>query len=158
MCAVFDKDSTDTHRFLIGTNSHKKENELHLIAYSEDSNRIDQEAIFSIDNGNSEILSLSSCPANPSLFACGLSETNSVKGVHKVGIYGMGEVLEPSKEFDKKKLKTKAELQGHISPVHSVLWEEETNMISKEIISADNDSVMIWDLPSLATKSQIKAS
>lgn len=32
---------TDNHKFLIATNSYKKENEVHLINYSEDSNRID---------------------------------------------------------------------------------------------------------------------
>jgi hypothetical protein len=39
MCSVLA--DTESHRFLIGTNSLKRENEVHLINYSEDSNRID---------------------------------------------------------------------------------------------------------------------
>ena len=69
MCAVIG--DIENHRFLIGTNSFKKENEIHLINYSEDSNRIDQESIFSIDNGNSEIWSISSSPYNKDVFVCG---------------------------------------------------------------------------------------
>lgn len=39
MCAVLaDKEN---HKFLVGTNSFKKTNEVHLLKYSEDSNRID---------------------------------------------------------------------------------------------------------------------
>jgi hypothetical protein len=53
---------TESHKFLIGTNSYKKENEVHLINYSEDSNRIDQEAVFQIDHG--EIWTLSASPYN----------------------------------------------------------------------------------------------
>jgi len=32
---------TENHRFILGTNSLKQENEIHLINFSEDSNRID---------------------------------------------------------------------------------------------------------------------
>lgn len=70
MCAVLA--DTLNHRFLIGTNTIKRENEVHLINYLEDSNRIDQEAIFSIDNGASEIWSMSASPYNKDVFACGL--------------------------------------------------------------------------------------
>lgn len=44
MCSVMA--DQENHRFLVGTNSYKKENEVHLINYSEDSNRIDQESVF----------------------------------------------------------------------------------------------------------------
>ena len=70
MCAILA--DTENHRFLIGTNSFKRDNEIHLINYSEDSNRIDQEAVFTFDGTNSEVLSLSSSPYNRDIFAAGL--------------------------------------------------------------------------------------
>jgi hypothetical protein len=63
MCAI--SADTDNHRFLVGTYSLKRENEIHLINYSEDSNRIDQETVFTFEN---EILALSASPYNKSVF------------------------------------------------------------------------------------------
>lgn len=68
MCSVLA--DQESHKFLVGTNSFKKENEVHLINYSEDSNRIDQEAVFQIENG--EIWTISASPYNKDVFACGL--------------------------------------------------------------------------------------
>lgn len=39
MCAVLA--DQEKHRFLIATNSFKKQNEIHIINYSEEANRID---------------------------------------------------------------------------------------------------------------------
>ena len=125
MCAVIG--DTQSHRFLIASNSHKRENEVHLINYSEDSNRIDQEAIFSIDNGSSEIWSIASSPYNKDVFVCGLHSVKEGQDRFRVGLYDMCDILEPSKDFDKRKLKTKLELGEGVhekSNVHSVLWED----------------------------------
>lgn len=66
----------------------------------------------------------------------------------------MTEVFEPSKEFDKKKLKTKIELSAsgedtHKTNIHSVVWEDsEANegFTAKELVSGDADSVIVWEL------------
>jgi hypothetical protein len=69
MCAILaDKDN---HRFIIGTNSFKKENEVHILNYSEDSNRIDKEKVFSLDPYG-EMWSISSSPYNRNIFAAGI--------------------------------------------------------------------------------------
>lgn len=68
MCAVLADISN--HKFLVGTNSYKKENEMHLLNYSEDSNRIDQESVFLIEKG--EVWTLSSSPYDTNVFACGI--------------------------------------------------------------------------------------
>ena len=68
MCAVLA--STDANRFLVATNSFKKENELHLLNYSEDSNRIDTEAIFNVEQG--EVWSMASSPYSRQIVACGI--------------------------------------------------------------------------------------
>ena len=104
MCSVLA--DTDSHRFLIGTNSFKRENEIHLINYSEDSNRIDQEAVFTFDDGNSEVLSIVSSPFSRDIFACGLHKIKE-GSVHSVALFDMNDVKETSKEVDRKALKTK---------------------------------------------------
>lgn len=68
MCSVLA--DQDSHKFLIGTNSFKRENEVHLLNYSEDSNRIDCEAVFSLDQG--EVWSMSASPYNRNVFICGI--------------------------------------------------------------------------------------
>ena len=117
----------DNHRFLIGTNSFKKENEIHLVNYSEDSNRIDQEAVFTFDNGNSELWCLSSSPYNRDIFAGGLH--NIKDDTHYVQLFDMGDIKDSAKEFDRKTLKTKIELGkgsdvSHQSNIHSIIWED----------------------------------
>lgn len=148
MCAV--TGDIASHRFLVATNSHKKENEVHLLHYSEDSNRIDQEAVFSLDNGDAEIWSMSASPYNKEVFACGLS----YKGVdestsHKVAVLDMSEVLEASKDFDKKKIRAKVELDGHTSTIHSIQWEDQEaseGFTAKELVTGDSNGVIVWDL------------
>lgn len=58
---------------------------------------------------------------------------------------------EPSKEYDKKPLKARAILQGqHTRPIHSIVWEESEASVggtAKELITADDGFVVIWDLP-----------
>eukprot|EP00347_Sterkiella_histriomuscorum_P005151 403357700 len=159
MCAVMADQSS--HRFLVGTNSYKKENEVHLINYSEDSNRIDQESVFQIENG--EIWTLSSSPYDRNVFACGLQSTKEGQNDHVVNLYDIQEVKESHKDFDKKCLKVKSQLkassesQAHQNQIHSIQWEDteySEGQISKELVTADNDRINIWDLKT----SQIKAS
>jgi hypothetical protein len=59
----------------------------------------------------------------------------------------MTEVFEPSKDFDKKKLKTKIELgtnneDSHAGNIHSLVWEDtEANegFTAREIITGDSE-------------------
>ena len=73
MCAV--TADTDKHRFVIGTSSvfptSKTQNEIHLLSYSEDANRIDVEHVFKVDkltgqegNMSPEVTQISSSPYN----------------------------------------------------------------------------------------------
>ena len=66
-----------------------------------------------------------------------------------------------TKEFDKKPLKPKLELVGeHTSHVHSIVWEDNEHnegFTPKELISADSERVIIWDLKSAQIKSKIEA-
>lgn len=156
MCAILA--DTENHRFLIGTNSFKRDNEIHLINYSEDSNRIDQEAVFTFDGANSEVLSLSSSPYNRDIFAAGLH--NVKDGGHFVALYDITDVKETSKEVDRKTLKTKLELGGglHMQNIHSIVWEDaEVNegYTAKELVTADCDGIVVWDLATGQPKSQV---
>jgi hypothetical protein len=155
MCAILA--DTENHRFLIGTNSFKRDNEIHLINYSEDSNRIDQEAVFTFDGANSEVLSLSSSPYNRDIFAAGLQ--NVKDGGHFVALYDITDVKETSKEVDRKTLKTKLQLGGdlHKQNIHSIVWEDvEVNegYTAKELVTADSDGIVVWDLATGQPKSQ----
>ena len=140
---------TENHRFILGTNSFKRENEIHLINFSEDSNRIDQEAVFQFDNGNSEIWTMAASPYNKDVFACG---SHSIKeGINYLNVFDISQVSEASKDFNKKPLKTKMTLgeQQHKSNIHSVLWEDcepNTGMQGKELISADFEQIIVWDI------------
>jgi len=145
---------TENHRFLLGTNSFKRENEIHLINYSEDSNRIDQEAVFSFDNGNSEIWSISASPYNKDVFACG---SHNVKDdSNSLNLFDLSSSLETSKDFNKKILKPKLTLGKdlHRSNIHSLVWEDCEPSSSgvggcsqpKEIISADSEKAVVYDL------------
>ena len=58
MCSVLA--DTENHRFLVATNSYKKQNEVHVLNYSEDTNRIELESVFNIDLG--EVWSMSASP------------------------------------------------------------------------------------------------
>ena len=159
MCAILA--DTENHRFLIGTNSFKRDNEIHLIKYSEDSNRIDQEAVFTFDGTNSEVLSLSSSPYNRDIFAAGLH--NVKDGAHFVALYDITDCKETSKEVDRKTLKTKIELGGglHKNNIHSVVWEDaEVNegYTARELVTADCEGIVVWDLASGQAKGQALSS
>lgn len=158
MCSVLA--DTESHRFFLATNSYKKPNEVHLISYSEDSNRIDQEAVYSLDASTNEVWSISASPYNRDVFACGVHHSDT--GAHSLQIYDMSEVREPSKDLDKKALKSKLELGGHSKAIHSIVWEdsEASEGISapKEIISGDSERVSVWDLQSAQIKTEIRAS
>jgi WD40 repeat protein len=152
MCAV--TGDTEGHRFLMGSSSAKRENEVHLIAYSEDTNRIELEGVFSLDNGRSEIWTLQASPYNKEVFACGLHGASD-----RVGLFDMSAIIEPSKDFDKKALRAKLELGNHTSPVHSIAWEDQEpseGFLAKELISADGQQALVWDLPSGQLKARLE--
>jgi len=161
MCSIMA--DTESHRFLIGTNSFKRENEIHLINYSEDSNRIDQEAVFTFDDGNSEVLSMSSSPYNRDIFVCGLHNTKEGSG-HYVALFNMNEVKDTSKDLDRKTLKIlKLGLGGglHQHNIHSILWEDaevSEGYTPKELVSADTDELIIWDLSSGQIKGKVQSA
>lgn len=109
MCAVTCEQ--ETHKFLMATNAIKRENEVHLINYSEDSNRIDQEQVFSIEGQG--VWSISSSPYDKGIFVCGIADHAEGREQNYVGIYHMEDLSEgATKEFDKKPLKPKLELKG----------------------------------------------
>ena len=87
------------------------------------------------------------------MFACGLHSSKE----DKVGIYDMSAVVEPSKDFDKKKLKAKLEL-GAKSHVHSIVWEDQEyaeGFKSKELIIGEAEQAVLWDLETGRQKGQI---
>lgn len=105
----------------MGTHSHKRENEVHLLRYDEDgSNRIEAEAVFSVDNGKSEIWSLSASPYDKDIVAIALS--NTIESQYKVGLFNINLENQEGVTFDKKKLSPKLELGigHHQLPIHSI--------------------------------------
>lgn len=127
---------------------------MHLIAYSEDTNRIELESVFSLGNGRSEIWTLQASPYNREVFACGLHGASD-----SVGLFDMSSVTEPSKDFDKKPLRAKLELGSHTSPVHSIAWEDQEpseGFQAKELISVDAQQALVWDLPSGQLKTRFE--
>lgn len=161
MCAITCEQ--ETHKFLLATNAIKRENEVHLINYSEDSNRIDQEQVYSIEGQG--VWSISSSPYDKGVFVCGIAgHAESGSEQNYVAIFHMDEESEQpaSKEFDKKPLKPTLELVGeHSSHVHSIVWEDSEHnegFTPKELISADSDKVVIWDLKAGKSKAKVDAS
>jgi hypothetical protein len=80
-----------------------------------------------------------------------------------VNIFDISQVADASKDFNKKTLKTKATLgnEVHQSNIHSVLWEDcEASMggQAKELISADFERTVVWDLSKGEIKANIEAS
>ena len=81
MCAIIA--DTDRHRFAIGSSSvggASNYNEIHLVAYSEDSNRIDTDLIFRLhtesgDLHGFEVSQLSSSPYDRGTLVAALSPT-----------------------------------------------------------------------------------
>lgn len=79
MCSIIA--DSEQHRFLIGTCSvppttssiESRHNELHLLSYSEDSNRIDVERVYRLPDPMAEVSQLSSSPYNRNVTAVGLS-------------------------------------------------------------------------------------
>ena len=153
MCAVLA--CADSHRFLISTCSLHKSNEIHAITYLEDSNRIDVDAVFTVEQG--EVWSMAASPYNRQVFACGVE---GKEGEWAVGMYDTGEVKEIGKEqYDKRALKVKAEMKGeHSNNIHSICWEDnEPNEggVAKELLTADSDKVVLWDLKQTKPKTVI---
>ena len=73
MCAV--TADSDKHRFILGSSSvfpsSKNQNEIHILSYSEDANRIDVEHVFKVEkidgqegNMSPEVTQISSSPYN----------------------------------------------------------------------------------------------
>ena len=83
MCAIIA--DTDRHRFAIGSSSVSATNEIHLVTYSEDANRIDCDMVFSLsdeqgDLPSYEVSQLSASPYNRSCLLAALAPTASAGG------------------------------------------------------------------------------
>jgi len=156
---IADKES---HKFLVGTNSFKNENQVYVLAYSEDQNRIDQEAVYSMTSG--EIWSLQASPYNRNHLACGVQ--SSKDHTHSVMILEMkpGDLEEGGsgrKSLGRGFLKAKAELfEGdHQFNIHSLCWEdveEAEGQAPKELVSADKEKIVVWDLKQSQMKEKIE--
>ena len=80
-----------------------------------------------------------------------------------MALYDITDVKETSKEVDRKTLKTKLELGGglHKQNIHSIVWEDaEVNegYTAKELITADCDGIVVWDLATGQPKGQALSS
>ena len=96
MCSIIA--DTDRHRFAIGSSSVAAGptgvvNEIHLVSYSEDANRIDTDHAFALQNedGNMvgyEVSQLSSSPYNRNTLVAAVAATdNSSESTNKVIFY-----------------------------------------------------------------------
>lgn len=78
MCSIIA--DSEQHRFIIGSCSippsddslEQKQNELHLLSYSEDANRIDVDKVYKMPK-QAEVTQVSSSPYNRNIIALGLS-------------------------------------------------------------------------------------
>ena len=119
---------TTQHRFLLSTNSFKEDNEIHLINYSEDLNRIDQEAVLSFKQG--EIWSLSPSPYNKEIVAAGIqNKKDNSSEIQILQLPTMESSQEESKTAQSKaknlKVKTSFKPEGELrSNIHSLCWED----------------------------------
>lgn len=71
----------------------------------------------------------------------------------------MSAVVEPSKDFDRKKLRARLEV-GAKSHVHSIVWEDQEyaeGFTPKELVTGDADEAAIWDIVTGQAKSQVSA-
>lgn len=82
MCAIIA--DTDRHRFAIGSSSIASAhlNEIHLVSYSEDANRIDSDLVFTLIDENGalpgyEVSTLSSSPYNRSTLVAAVAPTTA---------------------------------------------------------------------------------
>ena len=139
---------TDNNRFVIGSSSLQRPNELHFLTYSEDANRISVDKIFRLPDKNAEVTQLRTSPINPEVVVTALSSAKD----HKAVLYACKEQeLEEMITFKGK----------HRSGIHSLIWEgaESVHEISyTDLIMADQDVVSIFDVNSGQVKLELEAT
>ena len=147
MCAV--TADSEQHRFVLGSSSifpaSKSKNEIHLLSYSEDANRIDVEHVFTVDtiggkeaSMSPEVTVISSSPYNRNVLVVGAhnhTESNAVLFYQLASSQESGEIDQSklSQEFIVKNTSPQA-------TIHSIVWEDCEPMEGKtpaELLIAD---------------------
>eukprot|EP00743_Colponemidia_sp_Colp-15_P002149 GILK01002331.1.p1 GENE.GILK01002331.1~~GILK01002331.1.p1 ORF type:complete len:364 (+),score=57.69 GILK01002331.1:43-1092(+) len=121
----------DRHCFLVGTQSLRDENEVHLIEYQEDNHEIVCEGVYRHPN---EIWSITACPSDPKL----LFTTFNAGAEYKAKLWRIPE------QGDGAALVELAELEGHTGTPRCVLWEP--NGEADQVVSVDENILRLWQL------------
>ena len=160
----------DTHRFLIGTCTLHKPNEIHLVTFNEDANRVDLQRVFRGDPDGSgftidEVADLRACPyqSQRGLFACShqgqVSVFNMPEDVFdEIGEDGDGE---EARDVDGQEGLTEVcklsvgKGDGDSEKLVSVQWEDaeaKDDKVGKELIACDSQRVYLWDIAGTKSK------
>ena len=144
MCAI--TADTDKHRFVLGSGSvfpaQKGRNEIHVLNYSEDANRIEVEHTFKVEGLTGamapEVTQISSSPYNRNTL---LVATQNDTDTNSVLFYQLASESE-SGEISAHKLTNEFKIESAQPQVaiHSIVWEDHESMEGKtptELILAD---------------------
>ena len=72
---------TENIKFVIGSSSMQKPNEMHFLTYSEDANRISVDKVCKLPDQTAEVTQLRASPTNPDIVVAALSSTKEHKAV-----------------------------------------------------------------------------
>lgn len=143
--------------FVFSTNSLKKPNEIHLIEYDEDTNKISNCGIYQHPGVVHKVFP---SPVNGSHFFSSYSEYNGSLETNKIALCNIGKELqkEKSEGIEKKPESTKIDhlfdLKIGSSKVHSVVFPNKEN----KILIGDNKKLTYYDLNELKEISSIYPS
>lgn len=144
---------TDAIQFLVGTQSLKNDNQVHLLQFDEDNNSLNK-TVFRHRDG--EIWQLTSSPGDSQIFASTYSRIEDNKTQYFATIWKLPEPEEDSanepdmQAEDENSARAKSleplcqlEERGHGNVV-SVLWEPQSD--GSKVISLTETHILVWDL------------
>ncbi|XP_023584065.1 EARP and GARP complex-interacting protein 1 isoform X3 [Trichechus manatus latirostris] len=152
---------TDAIRFLVGTQSLKYDNQIHIIDFDDENNIINKNVLL---HQVGEIWHISASPADKGVLATCYNKTSDSKVLTCAAVWRMPKELEsgsPESPDDSSSTTQTLELLCHLdNTAHGnmacVVWEPMGD--GKKIISLADNHILLWDLQESSSKAVLASS
>eukprot|EP00128_Syssomonas_multiformis_P002488 Colp12_sorted_trinity150504_noHs@22635 len=136
-------------RFLVGSLTLRHENQIHLVTFNDDENRVDCSYY---PHPAGEVWDISSCPTDPSIFATCYSKPTETSANVQAAIWKMPDE-DAGPDHNLTELFNLDECQASLK---CVLWNPSGE--SDKLVSVDVDTVRVWDLKAGVTSATLKSA
>ncbi|XP_070315263.1 EARP and GARP complex-interacting protein 1 isoform X1 [Odocoileus virginianus] len=152
---------TDAIRFLVGTQSLKYDNQIHVIDFDDENNIINKNVLL---HQAGEIWHISASPADKGVLATCYNKTADSKVVTCAAVWRMPAELEPGGQESPEDATSPAhalELLCHLEPAARgstacVTWEPAGD--GKRVISLADNHILLWDLQESSSQAMLASS